>query len=52
MDAETLLSEIDRIQQEWWEGDVEMNVALSEIRCLFGVYRRSTNFTSPHGRSV
>lgn len=30
-----LLDKIYTIQQEWWEGDIEMNVALSEIRALF-----------------
>lgn len=29
---EPILREIDRIQQDWWNGEVPMNVALSEIR--------------------
>lgn len=31
-----LIYAIRTIQQDWWDGDVEMNVALSEIRALFG----------------
>lgn len=30
------LARIDKIQQEWWDGIVPMNVALSEIRVILG----------------
>lgn len=38
-----LLRRIERIQQEWWDGEVEMNVALSEIRALFRFWDNRIN---------
>lgn len=38
-----LLRRIERIQQEWWDGDVEMNVAMSEIRSLFRFWNNPIN---------
>lgn len=32
----TMLDKINTIQQEWWGGDLENNVAMSEIRCVLG----------------
>ena len=36
--AQEALAWIRRIQQEWWDGELEMNVALSEIREVFREY--------------
>ncbi len=44
--AEYVLSEIERIQQEWWEGSVPMNVALSEIRSVISQYRQHSSQTA------
>lgn len=35
------LSEIRRIVQDWWEGSVPMNVALSEIKAHLGIHNGS-----------
>lgn len=43
MTDRALLRRIENIQQEWWEGDIESNVALSEIHALFRFWEDRIN---------